>query len=315
MIIRKNPTVLEIHPGIHCCLNCDFCFRDGSCYLLDREPIDGNILKRLIFDFARLGGKELLISGGLEPFSQDVTVCHALLLADRAGLKSRIYTNGTEASMHLRRSQELLLFKTEQIRFSFHAISERIFSKITGISDAKSIMAQIQGTISSLLENRIGNSPRIGIGYLVTQANVSDVCKAASFWKRFGVDFMNIRFDVLAMNGRSVSFNKQLQAFLDRVESDAFSPLQIEVGDFVQGQPSLPESCFSPFHKIVVDPFGFVWSCCLQAQPGRRPSWARLGDLTVQTYQEIVEAICKKFPRRHCKVCTPYELRYNKMHA
>ena len=133
----------------------------------------------------------------------------------------------------------------------------------------------------------------------------------ATFWSKFGVDFMDVRFDVLAADDQNNKFESQLNTFQHLIESNTFSPMQVNVGDFKQGKPTLPEWCSIPFYKIVVDRFGLVWSCCLLAQPGSRPLWACLGSLADQRYPDIMRNISDKFPRQHCGICTPFEIKQN----
>ncbi len=125
------------------------------------------------------------------------------------------------------------------------------------------------------------------------------------------MDFMDVRFDVLAADDQNNKFESQLNTFQHLIESNTFSPMQVNVGDFKQGKPTLPEWCSIPFYKIVVDRFGLVWSCCLLAQPGSRPLWACLGSLADQRYPDIMRNISDKFPRQHCGICTPFEIKQN----
>jgi MoaA/NifB/PqqE/SkfB family radical SAM enzyme len=311
MKTQKYPYILELHLGHSCRLNCTFCYRNGGTYRNHRMPICGDTLKKLIVDFAESGGRELYISGGLEPFADYEMVCHTLLLANKAGLKLRVYTNGAEPVLQKKWIQELLICTTDQIRFSVHARSENIYSKITGVQDARTTFTLVKENVLALLGQREKAGPKIGISFVVNETNIAELNDAATFWSKFGVDFMDVRFDVLAADDQNNKFEHQLNIFQHLVESNAFSPMQINVGDFKQGKPTLPKWCSAPFSKIVVDRFGLVWPCCLLAQPGSRPSWACLGSLADQRYSDIMRKIPDKFPRRHCGTCTPFEIKQN----
>lgn len=311
MKTQKYPYILELHLGSGCRLNCTFCYRNAGMYRDHRMPICGDKLKRLIVDFAESGGCELYISGGLEPFSDYEMVCHSLLLANKAGLKSRVYTNGAEPALQKKWVQELLVCTTAKIRFSVHARSEKTYSKITGVQDARSTFTLVKENILAFLEQRENAIPKIGISFVVNKTNIAELSDAATFWSKFGVDFMDVRFDILAVDDQSNKFQSQLNTLQHMVDLNAFSPMQINMGDFKQSKPTLPEWCSSPFSKITVDRFGLVWPCCLLAQPGGRPSWACLGSLTDQGYAEIINKISAQFPRQHCSICTPFEIKQN----
>ena len=311
MKIQQYPSMLELHPGSNCRLDCSFCYRKCGNYEDGRLPICGNILKRLIADFAESGGQQLYISGGLEPFSECDAVCHALLLANRSGLESRVYTNGAETALKKSWVQELLVSTVARIRFSVHARSEVMYARISASKDPASDFTLVKENIVTLLDQRDGIKPEIGVSFVVTDANISELSDAAFFWSILGLDFMDVRFDVLAADNRTKKSEGQLQAFERLVAANTFSPMRIDMGDLRWGKPNPPERCYMPFKKIVVDRFGLVWPCCFLAQPGIRPSWACLGSLLDRSYTKIVSSISDKFPRPHCGICTPFETKQN----
>jgi MoaA/NifB/PqqE/SkfB family radical SAM enzyme len=308
---HKCPIILEFHPGVSCRLNCGFCYRNTNTYNSSYELISNDCLKKLIYEFAVLGGQELYISGGLEPFSVYLTVCHALLLAHNAGLKTRVYTNGTEPALQKGWVQELLVCTTAQIRFSVHARSVNTYSEITGIRNAKTTFALVKENILSLLERKDGYKPLIGIGFLVLPENINELIEAAEFWRDMGADFFDLRFDSVTELSACPEISQEVSHFRCLADLNHFSPMQVNIGDFAHGKPRFASQCYAPFQKLVVDPFGLVWGCCLQAQPGYRPTWAKLGDLKSDFISVIIEGIRNRFPRSHCLQCTPYEAQFN----
>jgi len=308
---QKCPTILEFHPGISCRLNCGFCYRDGKNYDSGHELIYNDCLKKLIYEFSALGGQELYVSGGLEPFSIYETVCHALLLAHNTGLKTRVYTNGTEPALQKGWVQELLVCTTAQIRFSVHARSVNGYSEITGIRNAKTTFTVVRENILSLLERKGEDGPLIGIGFVINEDNFTELIGAAEFWRDMGIDFFDLRFDAVGKLTGKPEILKEIRNFQNLVDSGYFCPMRVNVGAYAYRKPHFASRCFAPFEKIIVDPFGMVWCCCLQAQPGYRPSWAKLGDLKSQSLHQIVGFTKRRFPRRHCRYCTPWEAQYN----
>lgn len=128
---QKYPSKLEIHPGTSCSLNCSFCYNKRKCYGTQRPLITENCLARLIDEFAALGGQELYISGGFEPFSQARLASLAILCGHKADLRVRVYTNGFAQALAELSIRKLLASKTEQVRFSIHAIRLETYRQIT----------------------------------------------------------------------------------------------------------------------------------------------------------------------------------------
>jgi len=303
--------VLEFHPGRGCGLNCVFCFRQGASYEPDYSLISGDCLKKLIYEFAALGGQELYISGGLEPFSANVTVCHTLLLSYNTGLKTRVYTNGTEPALQKCWVQELLVCTTTQIRFSVHARSVNTYSEITGIRNAKTTFTLVKENVLSLLERKGKYGPLIGIGFLVIPENIHELIEAAEYWRDLGVDFFDLRFDSATELSVSQEIQRKVSYFRSLADLKHFCPMRVKIGDYAHGKTHFASQCYAPFKKLIVDPFGVVWSCCLLAQPGYRPYWAKLGDLKIDSLLDVLKRVRKLFPRPHCEQCTPWEAKCN----
>lgn len=309
--IQKGPKILEVHLGNGCKLNCPFCYnRRKKFYNSDNELITDDCLKTLINDFAALGGEELYVSGGLEPFSAHMTVCHALLLAHRACLKARVYTNGTEPALQTSLVQEVLHCTAAQIRISVHALSLETYSKITGIGNAKATFELVKKTILSLLGKGEGG-PKVGIGFLVITENVHELIEAAEYWRDLRIDFFDVRFDCANEMSAFRKISKEVLHFQKLADKGHFAPMKVNIGHYAYGKFHFASQCYAPFQKLVVDPFGNVWSCCLQAQPNYRPDWAKLGDLNTDTLTDIIRRTGERLPRPHCEQCTPYEAKCN----
>ena len=140
---------------------------------------------------------------------------------------------------------------------------------------------------------------------------MDELVVAAKSWSELGVDFLDVRFDVIGRLSDSPRIRERLSEFESLVEKDRFFPLRISIGTYAAGKPRFACDCFAPFEKLIVDPFGLVWACCLQSQPSFRPPWANVGDLESQSLREIVINLNNRFPRTHCTYCTPWEAQHN----
>jgi MoaA/NifB/PqqE/SkfB family radical SAM enzyme len=310
--LSNGPEILELHTGINCQLNCVFCYRQNATYEPGHKLICEDCLIKLIADFAAMGGSEEIISGGLEPFSRPKITCLAIQLAHEAGLKVKVYTNGTSRALSQRHVQELLALSTVQVRFSIHAVEPRTYHLVTDSEPHKSTLYEVIRNVQGVMDARPKKgAPRVGIVFVAVRENINELVKSAEFWRDFGADFFDLRFDVATDLSAKREILQEVDYFRGLVEAGYFCPMKVSIGDYSHGKFHFACQCIAPFRKIVVDPFGIVWSCCLQAQAGYRPSWARLGSLTYHSLGEIVTRIAKRFPRRHCNQCTPWEAKFN----
>ena len=70
---------------------------------------------------------------------------------------------------------------------------------------------------------------------------------------------------------------------------------------------AVPSTCLVPFYKMVVDPYGFIWRCCLTAQPNFQHPKFYMGKC-------INSLKLKTLPFRltsECKFCPNFEFAFN----
>lgn len=264
----------------------------------------------LIDEFAELGGRELYISGGMEPFSQPIIACLAITRGQQAGLRVRVYTNGIAPALQDESTQNLLALRTQQVRFSIHAIDPGTYRRITRPADKNASFLQTYNNLVGVMDARPPMAgTKVGVGLIVLKENIAELTKAGEFWRDVGVDFLDIRCDVIA--GIDSKIREGIKSFQSQSDSGYFDPLRVSISTYAYGKPRFASRCYAPFEKLVVDPFGIVFCCCLQSQPGYRPLWAKVGDLESQPLAQIVARIGARFPRDHCRLCTPWEAEYN----
>jgi MoaA/NifB/PqqE/SkfB family radical SAM enzyme len=308
--------ILEFHPGLSCRFSCIFCYRGGKTYPASHEYVTAQRIKKLITEFADLGGVGWYISGGYEPFSSPELALQSILWSSQAGLRVRIYTNGVSTVLAQRHVQTLIACHTAQVRFSVHATDPHTYQRVMRPQVTGANLDIVISNILGILEAKpTTGTPRVGVGTLALDENIHNLIPSADFWRDLGVDFFDVRFDATGSsdNGRIAEAVRKLKSLAD---TGRFDPLKISIGSFACGEklPFAPK-CYAPLEKLTVDPFGFVWCCCLQSMPPRRPHWALMGDLRSQSYKEILAHVRMCLPFDHCGVCTPWEAHYNLVEA
>jgi len=271
--------------------------------------VSENVLVSVIREFAKLGGKELYISGGREPFSQPKIACVAITRGQQVGLRVKVYTNGIASALRDKSTQTLLALRTQQVRFSIHAIDSSTYRQIACPTSRDVNFSQAFNNIVSLMDRRsaIGRA-EVGVGLVVLPENARELGRVGEFWRDMGVDFLDVRFNVIAPN--DLIIQEEVKDFQRLAESGYFEPLRVSI-PCVNRPCRFASKCHAAVEKIVVDPFGLVWCCCLLSNPGLRPDWAKVGNINHEPLAEIVARITDQFPINHCENCTPWEANYN----
>lgn len=304
---------LELHTGLACGLRCTFCFRRGNVYEPQRGLLSRDRRREVIDEFAAMNGGQLNVSGGLEPFNGSEATCDAITWGRRAGLAVNVYSNAVAPALSRDDVRRTLAARATWVRFSIHAFHERTYRQIARPVDPEATFHRAAENVRSVLASR----PReggasVGVAFLTLPANARELTEAACFWRDIGVDFFDVRCDMAFGGSACRTVEHALDAFRRKERSGALEPMRTHVRDLTRGRLPYAPECRAPGAKLVVDPFGLVWTCCGLAHPGRRPSWSRLGDLRSETLREVVARVHRRLPLPHCKVCTWWEANYNR---
>lgn len=313
MIGAGTLRILELHPGTACSLKCTFCYRQGAGYGSTRPPMSPDGLVEVVQQFADMGGQELYVSGGMEPFSRPEACCAALSRGRARGLHLRVYTNGVAQALGQPRVQRIVATTANEVRFSIHAATratyDAVHRPISGYSGWETVLGNI---IALARRKNAGGGAKIGVCFLVLPENAHELVPAAGLWANIGLDFMDVRADVRGQNELASIITTRVETLRREVASGRLGGLHVSIGDRLAPERAFAEQCFAPLAKLVVDPYGWVWTCCYQSQPGCRPDWARAGDLTTQTLAEVAVQLSTRLPLRHCQACTPWEAAFNR---
>jgi hypothetical protein len=307
----QAPGILEVHTGRFCPLRCVFCYRRGATYERSDSPMLDDRLSAVLREFAALGGREVWISGGLEPFSCPETTCRVMVEANRLGLRVRVYSNAVVPSLSSALVRTTVATYAHQVRWSIHSITEKTFRAIERPSDPHMTLRRAIRNVEEIASVQpLPEVPRTGIGFLALPGNVSELVLAAEFW-RDRVDFFDVRADVLVDHSDHEAVRSAVALLRQAQQAGRLGSLEISVGEFLAGPPRFAPVCYAARKKVVVDPFGLVWVCCSLAHPGLRPPWARAGNLAEETLCTIIERIEARLPLPHCRKCCAGEAAMN----
>lgn len=310
----RGPTVLEVHPGRACPLRCTFCYRQGQVYDVDLPPLSEREWPSLLASFKQLGGQRVYISGGLEPLTAPQSVRTIIRRARQLNLGVRLYTSGMSRPLEFERLREDLA-RCEQVRFSVPAASEETYRRIMRPARQDVGLHTVVDNVRSMLAVRDFRQTgcQVGTSILVLEQNADELPQSLLCWRNMGVDFVNVRVDVCAEE-QSPRVRNAVAAVQRDLATGSYHPMQVDLPLVLSRPAPHAARCYVPLEKLVVDPFGVVFTCCLLAHPGHRPAWARLGNLRRQSFAEIVDRVRHAMPRPHCAQCTPFETEFNRIH-
>lgn len=322
------PKILELHLGRDCQLKCIFCQTDNNIkynkYNSDHQcipSISSNELLNIIDEFILSGGEEIILSGGLEPFTSKLTI-PAIKYCAGKNLNISIYTNGI--SKTFKKDEDLgdILRNVQKIRFSINAINPETYCKIQAphksLSVGKRLFDQAISAVlkaqSIKLREKLPNV-QIGVSFLLLRDNIGELIPAMNFWEKAGIDYFDIRSDIFNYDEIESSHNLEFIKMLlhNYAEKNPNSNMLVSWG---RRYPSIyaydVKACYAPYKKIVLDWQGEFHACCLRAhiKNDKKTSlgyYRNRGD-----YTEIIRKNINKIPIvPTCEKCCDQELIFN----
>lgn len=176
------PIDVHIYPSNICDHSCQFCIfiQNGEQDLKEQIPRD--LMLRVIEDAARTGARLVHFSGGGEPLLNKHTL-EAMLRAGELGMKVALSTNG-------RRLTPEIAAAVDYIRVSLNAGSQALHDKVNHYYRPRSDWTEILDAIRASIKHRRQD---IGLGFVVTPENYTDIYEFCRVGADLGVDFVHIR--------------------------------------------------------------------------------------------------------------------------
>jgi len=327
------PSILEFHLGNACQFNCKFCFSRGELKKKDMypkynqyQPLDKFSIIRCINEVKELGCNRVYFSGGLETFKSEI-VTDIIREIDNDKIKIYIYTNGEAIKED---SMDVLLTKVKRIRISLHAFKGETFKNIQcplfNSDTAKRMFDTVKDNIKKLLVKRNKkNEIQIGLSFLLMPENKNELEQFIEYWKDEGIDFIDIARNVLEDNKSTESkieideWEKLVKNILEKNYINHNGEELVGPNRYkIQTKIKKSKVCYAFLKKIVIDPYGDVWTCCLQAHPGYQRHNLFLGNIKeesilhiIQKWERIFSPGDKIIEIEHCADCTDWEYNFN----
>lgn len=260
------PVSVELSLTNRCNLKCIYC-SDGELRSRQgiRESLDKKTLFRLFDDLKKGGTKGIVLEGGGEPtihpdFQEIVEYLDEIQLA------TGLITNGT------RRIAPEILKKLEWIRVSLDASTPTEYEALKKVDCFEDVLANVYSYAQYC--------PTVGIGYVVTNENVSQLEALVMRLREYGVSYIQLRpvvdYPELYPHGEDLNY-------LNFYQSADFAVITGGMKENANsGNNHLP--CWAHSLTSVISADGSVYLC------GRLNiyDWARpIGNICDQTFNEI----------------------------
>jgi MoaA/NifB/PqqE/SkfB family radical SAM enzyme len=308
------PTILELHPGLSCPASCGFCPTQGrKTYprARAREPLSTDEIRAIIGQFAQLGGRLLVLSGGLEPLAGP-----ALPAAEWArahGLSVHLYTSGLAPLLDDPERRARLVDAVDRVRFSLNGMSAPVYRDVQLGGRRSGELARVLGRIEQVARTRTERRAivEIGLSLVAGPRNLSDLDPALDRARALALDFFDVLLDIEGDGSAEPGLARSLARVRERAAAGAFAPLRVRVSGRTGVAPMLAPLCAAPRAKVAVDPFGRVWRCCHVANPEIGGELAEIGDLRAGDLASVLSAERLAPRRMGCATCPDFERTFN----
>ncbi len=329
--IRDNkpvaPRKLEIHAtNASCNYRCDMCLWHvkGKAHYDSSEK---NLLTKddwinVLKDAKELGTETIIFSGGGEPLLRP-DIAEILEYAERVGLLSMIYTNGSE--LHKLNYDSRLyqaLLHTDWLRVSLHATTDTRYARLVGLPEKSKAFSRVVEGLVRLTEdrNKLNLPLKIGMGFVIQALNHDQINDVVALAYTLGLDFLNLRMDCINITEElSEKDRKVLYSELCKIRSNLYmgkyGTVNIDFDDrliaSINEWGNLVDNnildCRVYLYRPAINPFGRVGICDLAAEPYFSRDELTMGYVGPQSsFKSIVyKSFNRKYDASQCSSCMP----------
>jgi radical SAM protein with 4Fe4S-binding SPASM domain len=223
------PITVEIDPSNVCnhrCLRCTFEDYHGE----HQEKLSKEVMIQLADDFAEMGVKAVVWTGGGEPLLNEHMLEVFKYFADK-NIEQGLATNGSRVTPDF---YETFVKHFTYVRFSVDAASSEMHKQVHGTNDFDKIINSIKELCKLRDKYRENNETNLDIGFsfLTHPENYKEIYDAAKLAKTLGVDYIQIKPVVLHRKSQmDHDYFKSCESYLQTVkdlQTDTFNVLTLD---------------------------------------------------------------------------------------
>jgi MoaA/NifB/PqqE/SkfB family radical SAM enzyme len=295
---------MELFISENCNALCKFCYRNGGLYQKTKLMSSLDYIN-LINEFADNQGKNIDVSGGLEPLLSPELI-YIIQTGLKRGLKVRLYTNGIALT-----DSDIInnIMRIHTIRVSLNAHNQVSYKEIMGVNKFECVISNLINLVK--IKEETGSSVEIGISFIILGQNyvhIRDIIKIA---QKLNVDFLDLRVQEATEDPVfTEKQRKELETILTKVRqknaANGFGKLRISVADASNPlqDPSnkylnyIREDLINvlSYFRITVTPQGKIYALNIIGQPSREDPRYLLGELSEKNSLSELLANKKSIP-------------------
>lgn len=296
------PILVEFDLSNRCNHRCDFC---TFSYVKDRSTIDSSVVIRSVEEFAAGGVSAINWTGGGEPLIHK-DFCSIIKRTHSLGIDQGIFTNGALLNDEI---IDTLLDTHSWVRISIDAASRETYKQIRKVDDFDKVMNNIKKLVAA--KKRKNSQTTIGIGFIITQFNFTEIWGFSEMIKELGVDYGQYKPCIKGFNDKEqISpewWKNVIKPVLEKVFDDNKKAVVnlYKLTDLIESSfDKSYDKCYGHVFCPCIGASGDVWLCThLRGMPQYS-----LGNLNNSTFHEIWNSkkrdeVIKEIDFNICQFC------------
>jgi TDP-4-amino-4,6-dideoxy-D-glucose deaminase len=278
---------MELFISETCNAKCKFCYREGETYDR-RRALSTQEHVSLINEFADLHGKNLDVSGGLEPLLGQ-SILDVLQTGLRRNLKVSLYTNGIALN-----NPDVIdcLMRINRVRVSITAHDRKSYKEVMGVDKFDVVTDNLRNFVKAKKDSH--SNVRIGTSFVVFRENYKHIFEAIELAQELGVDFFDLRsVEVTDLGDFHEEQSRELGSILKQIRQNKYSRkfdgLSVSVADTLNVIVDASDNSSKYLNKdfvnalssfrVTVTPHGRVYALNLNGQPSKEDQRYLLGEI------------------------------------
>lgn len=296
------PILVEFDLTNRCNHKCDFC---TFSYIKDRSVLSTEVAKNTVEELAKGGVKAINWTGGGEPllhkdFVDIIRYTHSL------GIDQGIFTNGSILSDTI---IDALLNTHSWVRISVDAATKETYKHIRHVNDFDNVINNIRKLVTA--KEKIKSSTTIGIGFIITPTNYTEIKEFSKLIKDLRVDYGQFKPCIKPFNEKEQISSKWWKEEIIPILEEVFDENERAVVNLYK----LTDLVESSFDRIYKKCYGHIFCPCIGASGDvwlcthmRGLSKYSLGNLNNNTFDNIWNSkkrkdVIKEIDFNLCQFC------------
>ncbi len=202
------PILVEMDLSNTCNHHCTFC---NFSHLIDRSVLTKEVGYKIVGQLRMCGVKAINWTGGGEPLTNPYFPS-IFTYAKSVGMEQGLFTNG---ALIKEEHIEVLLQTQRWIRFSIDAATPSTYYSIRGKNEFENVLQNVRTMVR--VRNEMRYDTQIGIGFVITKENYTEIDKFADLITKLGVDYGQYKPCISSEHTNATWWECEVKPYLEQV--------------------------------------------------------------------------------------------------